>query len=379
MMTAQMVLPVPVQNAQMVLPVSSQFQLPYARPLYSMPSAVPTAVQSVPVQSLPVAVVSQATPVSMIPEVAPPVSQSLTSQFAITAMPMPALQVATSPVLKSTTLQAAAPPTPNTPTSPMEWTAQNPTRQPTTQISRRTSPLTSQRTGLGPSKVLNLVHLPLDTDVPQLERTLEKQVGCKVVRSLAAWNKASLLVELEELVRLPERRTPVGTCGVQALASRKKDVVAVPTSTVLNVRFYVLDPFQDYKGTEREREMHRRALRDFAGLCPAGFDMQLGAAMQESGRETWSEMASPLQPQRMLMAEGGKKLLYTQLFFVYDDEDMSTRAAALSDGSVHTVGNLRMVIRAEFSRPHAIDAAPRAWNPALWPRGGSAPEPYGPN
>eukprot|EP00756_Hemistasia_phaeocysticola_P007581 Hpha_TRINITY_DN14324_c0_g1::TRINITY_DN14324_c0_g1_i2::g.87089::m.87089 len=367
-MVAQINIPVPFSYGSCPLAYPSfnnQFQYPY---VLSVPTVVPTT-----------SVVPMAAAVQSVPHI-PKHGVALAALPEITVNPAPLLasRAVTSAIATAVPVGAVVSPMATSVAEVMQPTTQ-PTKQPTTQISRRTSPLTSQRTGLGPSKVLNLVHLPLDTDVPQLERTLEKQVGCKVVRSLAAWNKASLLVELEELVRLPERRTPVGTCGVQALASRKKDVVAVPTSTVLNVRFYVLDPFQDYKGTEREREMHRRALRDFAGLCPAGFDMQLGAAMQESGRETWSEMASPLQPQRMLMAEGGKKLLYTQLFFVYDDEDMSTRAAALSDGSVHTVGNLRMVIRAEFSRPHAIDAAPRAWNPALWPRGGSAPEPYGPN
>eukprot|EP00756_Hemistasia_phaeocysticola_P029767 Hpha_TRINITY_DN16251_c0_g2::TRINITY_DN16251_c0_g2_i1::g.13185::m.13185 len=211
------------------------------------------------------------------------------------------------------------------------------------------SPKTTHRAPILSCKVVNAVHVSMNADVVALEREIENFLGVVVIRSVPAWGKATLLVELDREVLLPSGRVTMPGGPIELLASRKDEVVAVPPSEVLNVRFFALDPSTDYEGSEAEIEAYRRALKDVSKL---GKDIkrELGKVMKVCGREPWKKVVAPLQPQRVSVSEDGSELLFVQLYFRYEDIDTATSAAAWSDGTVHTVRGLKFVIRNEFSR-----------------------------
>eukprot|EP00756_Hemistasia_phaeocysticola_P037670 Hpha_TRINITY_DN16712_c0_g2::TRINITY_DN16712_c0_g2_i2::g.78672::m.78672 len=215
-------------------------------------------------------------------------------------------------------------------------------------------------------RVIALLGVPITANVAHLERTVETVFGAQVLRSQALWNRATVLVEMDRDI-LIQKRVSVGLPGVCALASSKGAVAVPKESAVLNVRFFVLHPAQDFVSTPEENEVYARAEQEWAQKVRVGEfrdDLLLARKLEEASGETWVELATPLEVRRVAEVPGQRRL-YTQLYLAFQDEASALEAAVASDGKIIEAMGLRMVVRSEYAKPGAIDPAPRVQNPNL--------------
>eukprot|EP00756_Hemistasia_phaeocysticola_P025302 Hpha_TRINITY_DN15999_c0_g1::TRINITY_DN15999_c0_g1_i2::g.71229::m.71229 len=217
------------------------------------------------------------------------------------------------------------------------------------------------------SKVLLLVGLPLHIDVTLLEREVEDTFGRRVVRSLPVWNKAALLVELESPATLSSRRVPLSINGVHAVPSQKPFVRSIDPTVMLNVRFFVMCPEQDFVATPAESAAYNeteQGWRRARGL-PSGVDFEFGALLEQESGEMWEHLVTPAGARQHTEQPTPFRRMYTQVFFEYANKAVSTKVAAKIDGMILNYKNLRLVIRAEFARPSSVETTLHKRNPRL--------------
>eukprot|EP00756_Hemistasia_phaeocysticola_P062423 Hpha_TRINITY_DN5856_c0_g1::TRINITY_DN5856_c0_g1_i1::g.45552::m.45552 len=203
----------------------------------------------------------------------------------------------------------------------------------------------------GSGRVVAITGLRIDADLDDLAHRAAEILGAEVVRSLGVWNKSSLVVELDHPVRLRSRNAmaqgnrpgpPVYLCR------SPMDHVALPTPCrTLNVRVFVMDPKYDYEGTPAEIAAQDKIKREWTQAKPESEPYEISRVVEAVGGR--SCMIVPSRPRMMSLLEPQR--CYTQLLFKYTDIPTATRALNKIEGLQRVVGDMRVTLRAEFSKP----------------------------
>eukprot|EP00756_Hemistasia_phaeocysticola_P035335 Hpha_TRINITY_DN16576_c0_g6::TRINITY_DN16576_c0_g6_i1::g.133259::m.133259 len=369
------------QVPQMVHPVSTPLPLPMVLPLHvhqphqvqqpivaPIMSGGPTAAivpHAVPALHAAAAPVSVAAPVAAPVPAAAPISISMAMAAPLPhAAPSP--QMASPPVVSTTAVAAVVP-------QATVHHQQGGMRRTSNGEPKAMQPHWAggaRRSAEVECKVVLLVEVRLTDDVTILERETEKVLGKRIVRSLPVWNKLAILAELESSITLPSRRVPIGTRGICALASPKENVRELAMMRTLNVRFFIMHPVLDYKGTPEQiagyESISEGWRRQRIKLAP-GEDFELGEVLEWEGGERWEELAAPTGAKQFTEQEPPHRRMYVQVFFDYKDIQTATRAAAKADGEVCKLWGQRVVIRTEYAKPNSTECGHRRLNPSWSP------------
>eukprot|EP00756_Hemistasia_phaeocysticola_P030946 Hpha_TRINITY_DN16321_c3_g12::TRINITY_DN16321_c3_g12_i1::g.57851::m.57851 len=217
----------------------------------------------------------------------------------------------------------------------------------------------------GNNKVICLLGVSAHADLDELELSVERAFeGTKVVRRLPIWNKATVFVELNRPITWPNAPVLINDQGVTAVSSQKTCIALSARTSLVNVRFFLLDPTQDFDGDETQAASYARSQKIWEQSHNKQVWLGLGALLQRTSEVAWSELLTPRRPAR-LTDEGPRQRMYAQLFFNYPSESAAEAALNAADGKCVRFGHLKFIMRTAFAAAHTVAAAPRTPNPAL--------------
>eukprot|EP00756_Hemistasia_phaeocysticola_P038684 Hpha_TRINITY_DN16775_c0_g1::TRINITY_DN16775_c0_g1_i1::g.76631::m.76631 len=211
------------------------------------------------------------------------------------------------------------------------------------------------------ARVVLLSAVPVDTDLKALMGEVSSHFKVDVVRSLAVWNKSALLVELSRPVVFEGYFHDIGPRGIRASPSTKPGVQVAGPSHTLNVRIFVMHPEQDFDGSAEQKAVYAAETQDWANSKTESF-APLKALIKKASGEDSEALIAPRQARMMSgsVAEQCQRC-YTQLLFKYSTVASARQALNRMEGFQDSLGALRMVVRAEFARPHPNGGAVRRW------------------
>jgi len=216
--------------------------------------------------------------------------------------------------------------------------------------------------------VLAVMGLALDAKAGDLTEIVERRFSCKVLAHFGLWNKAAVLFEVTPAVSLRRgERIVIDDRGSFVMSSEKPMLRPAPPCTVVNLRYYVMDPSLDYAGTEEQHQALRCLTRrnwERDGLGGRKETVQeLWKIFSNSGGASWIWCRCPHKPFKVAeLWTNKRRRYYAQLFFEFRSAEDAEEAVNAVDAKAASLGALRGVFRADFATTEGQEEA-RVPNP----------------
>eukprot|EP00756_Hemistasia_phaeocysticola_P029167 Hpha_TRINITY_DN16212_c2_g1::TRINITY_DN16212_c2_g1_i3::g.13102::m.13102 len=194
--------------------------------------------------------------------------------------------------------------------------------------------------------------LPVDANKAKLKREVERVLDCFVTAELSHWDRASVLFEVTP-PRLPHRqKLPITDPKCYLMRSEKPGLRPPPECSTINFRAYVMDPSQDYCGTEEEIELVERLLAgdwQINGISTKAKSVQqLSFLVEEVSGVEWTTVRCPARPYQVAQLFVDRRRLRAQLFIEYQSTADAARALDAIEGHVACIDGYRIVCRADY-------------------------------
>jgi len=210
-------------------------------------------------------------------------------------------------------------------------------------------------------KVLAVLGLAVDADPASVDAIIESNFpGVKVLHRLSVWNKGTVLVELSSPVTLKSQRVTLGG-GLYVMASPKPAVLLPEPAEVLNVRFYVMEPGEDFDASTTQRDAYAEMSQWWRKGDTATSDETLCLLSEVVTSLTptpWDAYLTPIKP-FCFSPHASLRRRYVQVFYEFDSAAQAAKAAADLEGKVLPLGELRIVIHVEYAFKDGLASAPR--------------------
>eukprot|EP00756_Hemistasia_phaeocysticola_P005015 Hpha_TRINITY_DN13134_c0_g2::TRINITY_DN13134_c0_g2_i1::g.113803::m.113803 len=203
--------------------------------------------------------------------------------------------------------------------------------------------------------VVVAVGVAVDANIDALKTVVEQKLRRTVVAQFGLWNRGSVLFEVTPRVSLPyAARLGIDSHGCFLMVSNKGSIEVTPESRSFNLRFFLMEPNQDYNASPEQLDAASKLTE--AKWVQRGFSdhsqtvADIVEAAKGIGSMQWESVRHPNTVFNVAELHTARRRKYAQVVVACNCVEEARAAAATLEASVVNIGHYRGVFRVSFFR-----------------------------
>lgn len=207
-------------------------------------------------------------------------------------------------------------------------------------------------------------------DLGRLKSGIERLTGCQVEMTLVIWNKRMVLMKLNEPFTMKRNTVPLFNVQPKTLGqypvmniSEKKDIHQPKESAILNIRIFLLKPWEYSEiPTKEDNETYDLVNREWDSRVSI-YDVKKMINLID---DKYYRYIIPVS-----MFKRNQKQSYVQFFMEFFDEEGATTIYREKEGNIVEVKGAKSIIRIEYIHDDQIKKLyrmPHFLNPYIFDR-----------